>query len=235
MLVRPQRHAQRAGPDLTWACPGLAIAVGHGPGCHRDCCASLQPADREGEISGLEATVRAKRPDRVPLVLTRKEVESVLRELRGVPWLMASLMYGAGLRVLECARLRVKDIEFTRHELTVRDGKGRKDRVTMLPATLAAPLQRHLEQVRQQHESDLAAGAGSVALPDALTRKYPRAPWDWAWQWVFPATRLYVDPETRHTAARNARREADRSAIEEGVADVVAPERTTKRRRRRKQ
>ena len=150
------------------------------------------------EISGLEATVRAKRPDRVPLVLTRKEVESVLRELRGVPRLMASLMYGAGLRVLECARLRVKDIDFARHELTVRDGKGRKDRVTMIPATLAEPLQRHLEQVRQQHDRDLAAGAGSVALPEALSRKYPQAPWEWAWQWVFPATRFYLDPLTRH-------------------------------------
>lgn len=149
------------------------------------------------ELSGLEGTVRAKRPDRLPLVLSRHEVESVLRQLRGVPRLMASLMYGGGLRVLECVRLRVKDIDFERSEITVRDGKGRKDRVTMLPAALAEPLRHHLERVGEQHRRDLAAGAGSVSLPDALTRKYPRAPWDWAWQWVFPATRSYMDPVTR--------------------------------------
>lgn len=146
------------------------------------------------ELTGLEATVRAKRPDRVPLVLSRQEVEAVLAQLRGVPRLMASVMYGAGLRVLECARLRVKDIDFGRREITVRDGKGRKDRVTVLPEALVDPLRRHLARVRDQHARDLAGGAGSVALPDALTRKYPRAPWDWAWQWVFPATRLYLDP-----------------------------------------
>jgi len=148
------------------------------------------------ELSGLEEVVRAKRPVRLPLVLNRQEVQGVLSRLRGVPCLMASLMYGAGLRLLECCRLRVKDLELARGEITVRDGKGRKDRVTVLPAKLAEPLRTHLETVRRQHELDLASGAGTVALPDALDRKYRRAEREWAWQWVFPATRLHLDPET---------------------------------------
>jgi integrase len=148
------------------------------------------------ELSGLQDVVRAKRPVRLPLVLARDEVSAILRHLYGTPWLMASLMYGGGLRLLECARLRVKDLDFTRGEITVRDGKGQKDRLTLLPAKLATPLQAHLDRVRRQHVGDLAAGLGSVELPDALERKYPRAPWEWAWQWVFPATRFYLDRRT---------------------------------------
>jgi integron integrase len=107
---------------------------------------------------------------------------------------MTSLLYGAGLRLLECCRLRVKDVDLARGELTVHDGKGRKDRVTVLPGRLCEPLRAHLERVRHQHLADLGAGAGSVALPDALGRKYPGAGREWAWQWVFPASRLYLDP-----------------------------------------
>jgi integron integrase len=146
------------------------------------------------ELAGLEDTPRAKRPVRVPLVLSREEVSAVLRQVRGVPWLMTSLLYGAGLRLLECCRLRVKDVDLARGELTVHDGKGRKDRVTVLPGRLCEPLRAHLERVRHQHLADLGAGAGSVALPDALGRKYPGAGREWAWQWVFPASRLYLDP-----------------------------------------
>ena len=109
---------------------------------------------------------------------------------------MASLLYGAGLRVLECARLRVKDVDFDRREIVVRDGKGLKDRVTLLPEALRAPLGKHIERVRRQHQQDLAEGLGSVELPTAIERKYPRAAWQWGWQWVFPATRFYRDPET---------------------------------------
>jgi integron integrase len=147
-------------------------------------------------LKGLETTVRAKPSSRVPLVLSRDEVAAILRQLSGAPGLMASLMYGAGLRLLECCRLRVKDLAFDQGQITVRAGKGRKDRITVLPSALAEPLRVHLEVVRRQHESDLRAGAGSVALPDALDRKYPRAGWDWTWQWVFPATRHYRDPVT---------------------------------------
>jgi integrase len=120
----------------------------------------------------------------------------LLARLRGPVWLMASLMYGAGVRLLECAELRVKDLNFDRGELTVRDGKGGKDRVTMLPAALRQPLIDQLKRVKAQHDADLAAGRGSVALPGALRTKYPSAPREWAWQWVFPATRFYIDNAT---------------------------------------
>jgi integron integrase len=150
----------------------------------------------ERPVDGLETVTRAKRPIRVPLVLARSEVQAVLGSLRGTPALMCALMYGAGLRLLECCRLRVKDVDFARGELVVRDGKGRKDRTTMLPSRLAAALSKHLQRVRVQHTADLASGAGSVALPDALDRKYANAHREWAWQWVFPADRQYVDPAT---------------------------------------
>jgi integron integrase len=152
----------------------------------------------ERPIEGLEEVARAKRPVRVPLVLSRDEVQAILECLRGTPSLMCALMYGAGLRLLECCRLRIKDVDFARGELVVRDGKGRKDRVTVLPARLAAPLAKHVGRVRVQHAADLAAGAGAVALPDALDRKYANAHREWAWQWVFPADRFYTDPVTGH-------------------------------------
>lgn len=147
-------------------------------------------------LQGLEQVVRAKRPERLPLVLSREEVAAILSHMHGRAWLMASLMYGAGLRLLECARLRIKDVDFSRGEVTVRDGKGRKDRVTVLPEKLAQPLLAHVERVHRQHEADLAGGLGTVHLPDALDRKYPSASREWAWQWVFPATRLHVDATT---------------------------------------
>jgi integron integrase len=148
------------------------------------------------KLEGLETVVRAKRSQVVPVVLSRSEVEALLRRMDGTPRLMCSLIYGAGLRLLECARLRVKDVDLDRGELTVRAGKGRKDRVTVLPSSLKAPLRAQLDRVRRQHQLDLAHGLGSVELPDALERKYPRAPWDPGWQWVFPATRFYDDPRS---------------------------------------
>lgn len=147
-------------------------------------------------LAWMNDIVRAQRPARLPVVLSRDEVSSLLSRLRGPVWLMASLMYGAGLRLLECAELRVKDITFDRGELTIRDGKGGKDRVTMLPAALKRPLLDHLARVKTQHEADLAAGRGSVALPGALRAKYPTASREWAWQWVFPATRFYQHEAT---------------------------------------
>jgi integron integrase len=117
----------------------------------------------------------------------------VLRQLNGTPKLIAALLYGSGLRLLEACSLRIKDLDLDRHELLVRDGKGRKDRRTMLAEPLIALLRPHLQRVRELHERDLAAGAGCVALPDALTRKLPNAQRDWLWQWAFPASRTYVD------------------------------------------
>ena len=148
------------------------------------------------ELAGLDSVVRAKRPVRLPLVLTQAEVIAILSRMRGVPRLMAGLMYGGGLRVLECCRLRVKDLDFARAAITVRDGKGRKDRVTVLSTRLADDLRQHLGRVQRQHQSDLTRKAGSVALPHALNRKYPGAHRVWSWQWVFPATRIRRDAAT---------------------------------------
>jgi integron integrase len=149
------------------------------------------------ELAGLETVPRAKPSVRLPLVLSRGEVAAILRHLKGTPWLMASLMYGSGLRLMECARLRVKDVDFSRSEITVRDGKGRKDRRTLLPTALVAPLRAHLERVQAQHQTDIEKGGGSVALPGALARKYPHSAWQWGWQWVFPAKRPYLEPTLR--------------------------------------
>ena len=140
---------------------------------------------------------RAKSPIYRPIVLSRKETAAVLSRLKGASWLRASLMYGSGLRMLESCRIRVKDIDFDRRELTVRNGKGAKDRVTMLPLKLIKPINKHLVRVKQLHTEDLKKGAGFVELPYALRRKYPSAATDWGWQWVVPATRIYTHDETK--------------------------------------
>jgi len=140
-----------------------------------------------------------------------------LRELTGSVWLMASLMYGAGLRLLECAELRAKDVDFAASEIRIRDGKGRNDRVTMLPSRLTTPLAQHLRTVKRMHDNDLAAGAGWVVLPDALARKYPNAGRKWSWQWVFPATRTYVDGET----GQRRRHHLHENVIQRAVKDAA--------------
>ena len=142
----------------------------------------------------LDDVVRAKRPKRLPVVLTRPEVEALLAALDGVAWIMAMLLYGSGLRLMECLRLRVKDIDFMRNEILIREGKGNKDRVTMLATRVRDRLLKHLERVGRLHARDLAAGYGRVQLPDALARKYPNADREWGWQWVFPAARICTDP-----------------------------------------
>jgi integron integrase len=145
------------------------------------------------ELDWLDGVVRARRPVRIPVVLSREEVRRLLAELSGSSWLMAALMYGAGLRLIECAELRVKDVDLDGREIRVRDGKGRKDRVTVLPGMLTEKLRLHLRQAELLHAQDVASGQGWVALPDALARKYPYAGREWRWQWVFPATRTYSD------------------------------------------
>jgi integron integrase len=147
----------------------------------------------ELDVPWLDGIVRARRPERLPVVLTREEVRSVLGRLHGAPRLMAYLMYGAGLRLLECCRLRIQDVDFGRNEIIVRGGKGDKDRATMLPVVVQTDLRRHLEAAQRQHRRDIEQGAGWVELPSALGRKYPNAGREWAWQWVFPATRMYVE------------------------------------------
>lgn len=145
------------------------------------------------EIGYVSGVVRAKRPRRLPVVLTKDEVKRVLSHLKGIPWLMATLLYGTGLRVMECCHLRIKDIDFSQNHILVRCGKGDKDRYTVLPTALKEPLLRHLQVIKRQHEEDLKKGLGSVALPNALERKYPNAGKEWTWQWVFPATSHYTN------------------------------------------
>ncbi len=148
------------------------------------------------DLPWMHEIVRAKRPIRLPVVLTRSEVERVLKELPDPSRLASHLMYGAGLRLLECLRLRVKDLDFERSTLVIREGKGARDRRTVLPMSLAAPLRSHLVTVQAQHESDLERGAGHVELPTGLAKKFPNASRDWKWQWVFPATRTYRHRES---------------------------------------
>jgi integron integrase len=178
------------------------------------------------ELEGLDQVARAKRPVRVPQVLSRPEVSTILGRLRGTPWLMASLMYGCGLRLLECCRLRVKDLDFTRSEITVRDGKGAKDRVTMLPARVADPLRRHLDRTRRVYQDDLSKGLGGVALPHAFERKDPSACRQWAWQWVFPAQRFHFDGSVgerqRHHLHESVMQRAFKDALQaSGIAKTA--------------
>jgi integron integrase len=157
-----------------------------------------QPLDRPIDA------IRARKPRRVPTVLTKDEALQVIGHVSGTQELMANLLYGAGLRLMECLRLRGKDLDFAQHQMVVRDGKGLEDRITMLPASLVGPLQEHLARVQRLHAQDVAKGYGSVYLPFALARKYPRAGRLWLWRYIFPANQLSKDPGTgiirRHRA-----------------------------------
>lgn len=171
------------------------------------------------ELPRIHGVTPAKTTRRLPVVLTRDEVVKLLDTLDGSPRLMAWLLYGAGLRLMECCRLRIKDVDFAASSITVRAGKGQKDRVTLLPAAVREELERHLVKVRRLFEADVRAGAGWVELPFALGRKYPNAGRSWAWQWVFPATRGYVDSETgqrrRHHLHESVLQKAVNSAVRE--------------------
>ena len=171
------------------------------------------------EIGRLGSVERAKKPTRLPVVLTKDEVHRIFPQLHGTARLMAGLLYGSGLRLMECVRLRVKDVDFAQAHIVVRDGKGAKDRVTMLPVNLARSLQRHLERVKIQHEDDLEAGFGSVHLPFALERKYKSAVKEWCWQYVFPSSRLSVDP--RNTGASKRCHHMEEGALQRAVKVAV--------------
>ena len=150
----------------------------------------------EQPLDHIEGIVRASRPKRLPVALTREEVRVVLEGMAGVPRLVSMTLYGAGLRLIEGLSLRVKDLDLRAGEILVRDGKGAKDRVTVLPATVRVPLREHLARIRRQHAADLASGRGRAPLPFALQRKYRSADREWGWQWVFPATSHYRDRDT---------------------------------------
>ena len=173
------------------------------------------------EIGWLEKVERAKKPPKLPVVLSRGEVKEIFEHLHGVPKLMACLLYGSGLRLMECVRLRIKDIDFALAQITVRDAKGGKDRITMLPLNMSEPLRRHLLRVKAQHEQDLEDGFGSVHLPFALARKSPKAAREWPWQYAFPSSRLSIDPRNgekrRHHIAEGLLQSALKRAVDAAV------------------
>lgn len=169
------------------------------------------------DIGLIQGVVRAKRPERLPVVMTLDEVQKVLGRLSGREWLMACLMYGAGLRVMECLRLRVKDVDFGLNQIVVRDGKGRKDRVTPLPAMVVPELKQQIEGVKRVREGDLADGYGEVSLPFALERKYPNAARELAWWYLFPASGRSRDPHS----GRIKRHHLDESVIQRAVKQAV--------------
>jgi integron integrase len=175
------------------------------------------------DIGYVNGVVRANRPKRLPTVLTRQEVRSIFGNLDGVEWIMAMLLYGAGLRLMECLRLRVKDVDFSRNEIRIRSGKGDKDRVTMLPGTVKEPLLTHLQGVKRQHKEDLQKGLGRVALPDALERKYRNAGSEWGWQWIFPATSHYVDRITGEKRRHHLHESVLQKTVKEAVRKAGLP------------
>ena len=177
------------------------------------------------DLGNLGAVIRARKPTRLPVVMTRDEVKAVLAALSGDKWLMASLMYGAGLRLSECLGLRVQDLDRTRREILVRNGKGAKDRLTMLPESLDTPLTKHLKDVRRLHERDLADGWGRVVLPGALERKYPNAPQEYRWQWVFPQEHRWRNAAT----GEQGRHHVDASLVQRAVRRAVLGAGLTKR------
>ena len=177
------------------------------------------------DLPWLDNVEQAKTPKRLPVVLTRDEVQAVLSRLEGTHWLIASLLYGSGMRIMEGVRLRVKDVDFARREILVRDGKGNKDRVTMLPTALVNTLKAHFQRVRLLHKQDLETGFGAVYLPYALDKKYPSAGRDWSWQYVFPSANLSVDPRSGETRRHHFQDQAVQRAVKQAVrsADLSKP------------
>lgn len=172
------------------------------------------------ELPWLDGVEQAKTSKRLPVVLTQEEVHAVLSRLTDTNWLMASLLYGAGLRLMECVRLRVKDVEFVRKEILVRDGKGFKDRVTMLPQALVTPLRAHVAKVKALHTAELRNGLGSVHLPYALAKKYPNAAREWPWQYVFPAAKPSRDPRSGVVQRHHVSEQALQRAVKQAVRDA---------------
>jgi integron integrase len=172
------------------------------------------------QLPWLDNVTQAKAPKRLPVVLTVSEVQSLLSRLKGTHALIASLLYGGGMRLMEAVRLRVKDVDFARHEILVREGKGFKDRVTMLPEAVVAPLKAHLVKVKALQEEDLAQGGGEVYLPFALDKKYPNAGREWGWQYVFPSKNLSVDPRSGKTRRHHVDEKGVQRAVKQAVRDA---------------
>lgn len=225
ILFHGKRHPRDMGaPEVEAFLTHLAVKEDVAPATQNQALAGILFLYRDVlgvELPWLDGVTRAKRPPRLPVVLTRDEVRALLAQLDGVFWLIASLMYGSGLRLMEALRLRVKDVDLDRREVTVREGKGAKDRRTMLPGTLVEPLQRQREKVAAIHERDREAGLAPVYLPHALARKYPNAGKELAWQFLFPAGQPGVDPRSgvvrRHHLHESAVQRAIKGAVRAAV------------------
>lgn len=221
ILACDKRHPETMGArEVEWFLSRLASEGKVSASTQNQALAALLFLYREVlgvDLPWMHDIRRAKRPERLPVVLTRDEVARVLGQMEGMCWLMASLLYGSGLRLMECLRLRVQDVDLARREITVRHGKGGKDRRTMLPAACVGALQRQLDVARETHRRDLGEGFGETWLPDALARKYPKAGREWVWQYVFPARERSVDP--RGGAVR--RHHVDEKVLQRAVARAV--------------
>jgi len=231
VLFHGKRHPlEMGGPEVAKFLTFLAVDGHVSASTQNQALSALLFLYREvlgRDLPWLDDVVRAKRTVRLPVVLTRDEVRAVIRELRGTHRLVATLLYGAGLRLLEGVRLRVKDIDFARNQIIVRTGKGDKDRATPLPAVAVPALAAHLQVIRRLHERDLRRGAGWVELPWALARKYPNAAREWTWQWVFPATRFYVDGETGQRRRHHLHESVLQRAVKEAVRSAGIPKPAT--------
>jgi len=172
------------------------------------------------ELPWLDNVEQAKAPKRLPVVLTRHEIQAVLSRMQGTHWLIANMLYGTGMRIMECLRLRVKDVDFSRKEILIRDGKGFKDRVTMLPELLVNPFREHLKNVKILHDQDLAVGYGSVYMPNALEKKYPSASRDWGWQYAFPTIGMSTDPRSGEIRRHHIQDQAFQRAMKQAVRDA---------------
>jgi integron integrase len=216
-----KRHPAQLGPgEVAQFLSALAVRSGVSSSTQNQALAAisfLYKVVLDAPLEGMDQVARAKRSVRLPVVLTREEVKRVIEELEGTPRLIATLLYGSGLRVLECLQLRVKDVDFASHEILIRGGKGDKDRVTMLPAAAEAPLREHLKVTQALHARDLRRGGGRVDVPNALARKYPRAATEWRWQYVFPATRTYIDPVSRELRRHHLHVTVAQRAVTEAV------------------
>jgi len=234
ILANGKRHPREMGaPEVEAFLTRLAVEGDVAASTQNQALSALLFLYREVlgiDLPWLEQVTRAKRPKRLPTVLSQDEARSLLAHMEGRPWLVASLLYGTGMRLMECLRLRVKDVDFGRQEVLIRDGKGGKDRRTVLPHALTSPLEREVERARALHERDLAEGLGETWLPHALARKYPNAAHEFGWQYVFPSQRRSVDPrsgvERRHhldeaVLARALKRAARQAGIHKPISAHV--------------
>ena len=231
ILFHGKRHPETMGePEIAAFLSHLAVEGRVAASTQNQALSALlflyqQVLDRKLDfIPGVE---RVRRPPKLPVVFTRSEARAILAHLKGDYRLMAHLLYGSGLRLLECLRLRVKDIDFGYRQITVREGKGMRERITLLPERLCRPLQAHLARVKELHQQDLARGGGAVYLPTALHRKYPKAAREWAWQYVFPADHISLDPRSgekrrHHVAERNLQNAVKEAIRAAGLAKAAS-------------